>query len=64
MRLRVEPLMGLSEWQTRDVEEEFDNGADLSEGVSGRVEINTEYENNLPPGTVHPRTQRTGEHDE
>jgi hypothetical protein len=40
-----------------NVEEAFDKGASLKEGVSGRVRIESEYPNNLPPTDLHPRTE-------
>jgi len=36
-------------------EDRFDEGASLEEGISGRVAIDTEFENNLPPGEIRPR---------
>ena len=54
--MKAYPLNGYP-MSTPKVEDQFNKGASLTEGVSGQLEINTEYENTCPPGDVHPRTK-------
>lgn len=42
---------------TQNIEPRFDANASLEDGVSGKLRIDTKYENNLPPENIIPRTK-------
>lgn len=48
-------LMGFgTEGLMQSVEQKFKAGASMEDGVSGKLEIDTTYENNRPAENVHP----------